>query len=143
MSTIHASGRASINDGDAGTTDPADAPGHCTRLAAGDKWPDASCPEKMYQASGSAFDTAIRVFAAGETLEFAAGTLGEEVGAILDGRFEILAAGEHYTLSRGEAILIPPAEARRFCCVSERGVLYRVTNRAALLDAAEAQAGQS
>ena len=63
----------------------------------------------------------------GDTVSFEADLLGEEVGAILEGQFDILAAGEAYCLSAGEAILIPPKEARRFQCLSERGVLYRVT----------------
>ncbi|MFX1766783.1 hypothetical protein PWP93_30220 [Paraburkholderia sp. A1RI-2L] len=78
---------------------------------------------------GSAFDMSIRELRGGERIEAAAGLAGEEVAAILEGSFSIEAAGEHYRLSSGEAIIIPPGAARAWTCTSATGVLYRVINQ--------------
>ena len=79
---------------------------------------------------GAALSAGIQTLGQDETIDIEAGTLGEEVGAILSGRIDVVAAGEHYVLCAGEAIVIPAGEARRFTCLSERGELYRVTVRA-------------
>ncbi|MGV2290452.1 cupin domain-containing protein [Trinickia sp. YCB016] len=99
---------------------------HCVRLDAGSRWSDPSVPKAMYAASGEALDVSIRVFDADESIEAAEQALGEEIGAILDGEFEVEAAGERYVLRAGEAILIPPGAKRRWRCRSARGVAYRV-----------------
>jgi quercetin dioxygenase-like cupin family protein len=52
--------------------------------------------------------------------------LGEEVATILEGSFDVDAAGEQYRLTRGEGIIIPPGEPRDWVCAAPRGVLYRV-----------------
>lgn len=81
---------------------------------------------------GAAFDIAIHVLRAGESLEAPANSAGEEVGAILDGSFSIEAADEKYQLSRGEGIIIPTGAARKWVCNSDSGRLYRVVNRLSL-----------
>ncbi len=79
---------------------------------------------------GAALSAGIQTLRQDEIIDIEAGTLGEEVGAILSGRIDVVAAGEHYVLCAGEAIVIPAGEARRFTCLTERGELYRVTVRA-------------
>jgi quercetin dioxygenase-like cupin family protein len=79
---------------------------------------------------GAALSAGIQTLRQNEIIDIEAGTLGEEVGAILSGRIDVVAAGEHYVLCAGEAIVIPAGEARRFACLTERCELYRVTVRA-------------
>jgi len=52
--------------------------------------------------------------------------LGEEVGAVLDGRFELTTGDERHELAAGSGILIPPGEPRTWRLLSGSGVLYRV-----------------
>lgn len=106
----------------------------CRRVAAGKS---TSTAPARHEASGEAFDIAIQVLRQGDTLSAAAGEAGEEVAAVLDGTFTIEAAGETYRLSKGEGIIIPSAEPRRWICDTEGGRLYRVINRTSLV----AQAG--
>lgn len=79
--------------------------------------------------SGDAFELQLRTFKQGEIVEGGLPNLGEEVGAILEGSFAVDAAGEHYELIAGEAIVIPPHEPRQWRCLSASGVLYRVVVR--------------
>jgi quercetin dioxygenase-like cupin family protein len=99
-----------------------------TTLAAAASWGDA----RDARAQGELLTTEFSVFGAGEVREDRADARGEEVVAILEGEFDIDAAGEHYRLVAGEAILIPPREPRRFACIGAKGVLYRAGLRAAL-----------
>ncbi|SDV47285.1 cupin domain-containing protein [Chitinasiproducens palmae] len=98
---------------------------HCQRLPVGDTWQDQARPEGRFEVTGNTLTMGIEILARDEVRESAEGSRGEEVAAVLEGEFEIDAAGEHYRLATGEAILIPPHEARRFACRSARGVLYR------------------
>ncbi|WP_233836712.1 cupin domain-containing protein [Paraburkholderia sp. ZP32-5] len=54
-------------------------------------------------------------------------TGGEQIVAIVEGMFDINAAGESYRLQTGEVILIPPGEPRQIICVSDTGKLYHVS----------------
>jgi len=107
-----------------------------TTLAAAGSWGAA----RDARAQGELLVAEFSVFAAGEVREDHADVRGEEVVAILEGEFDIDAAGEHYRLVAGEAILIPPREPRRFACVGAQGVLYRAGLRAGLWAAAPATA---
>ncbi|MBK5123778.1 cupin domain-containing protein [Burkholderia sp. R-69980] len=104
---------------------PAEGDVHCTSVRAADSWRDAAVASGSIRAQGALLSTEFDVFDQGEVREHPAGIVGEEVVAILEGEFDIDAAGEHYRLVAGEAILIPPREPRRFSCVGARGVLYR------------------
>jgi quercetin dioxygenase-like cupin family protein len=108
------------------------AAGGITTLAAAGSGSEA----RDARAQGELLATEFAVFAPGEVREDPVDARGEEVVAILEGEFEIDAAGEHYRLVAGEAILIPPREPRRFACVGAKGVLYRAGLRAAALAAA-------
>jgi hypothetical protein len=55
--------------------------------------------------------------------------LGEEMGAVLNGRFELICEDDRYELEPGGCILIPPAAPRAWRLLSETGVLYRVFPR--------------
>jgi hypothetical protein len=55
--------------------------------------------------------------------------LGEEMGAVLDGRFELVCEGDRYDLEAGAGILIPAGAPRSWRLLSENGVLYRVFPR--------------
>lgn len=83
-------------------------------------------------ASGQSLDIEIRVMNRGEQIRRDAGTTGEEVAAVVDGEFVVEAADEHYRLSTGEGIIIPPGEARLWTCETSRGTLYRVVNRSSV-----------
>jgi hypothetical protein len=102
---------------------------HCTLLPAIDTGGgiSLSMPGQRNVAHGAALSASTQLMQSDGTVEFAANALGEELVAVLDGRVDIVAADEHYVLSAGEAILIPPREARRYRCVTPRCVLYRVT----------------
>jgi quercetin dioxygenase-like cupin family protein len=75
---------------------------------------------------GATLRVSTHPLALGISLSFAADELGEEVGAVLEGEFDVDAAGEHYRLSAGQVIVIPSGEPRRYEGRSARGVLYRV-----------------
>ncbi|RAR57566.1 hypothetical protein C7401_115122 [Paraburkholderia unamae] len=110
-----------------------------TTLAAAGSW-GAAHDARDARAQGELLAAEFSVFAAGEVREDHADARGEEVVAILEGEFDIDAAGEHYRLVAGEAILIPPREPRRFACVAARGVLYRAGLRAESRSASSAAA---
>ncbi|HEX7911867.1 MAG TPA: cupin domain-containing protein [Paraburkholderia sp.] len=100
---------------------------HCTLLPAIPS-EDAAAPSAQRNfADGAALSASIQRMQCDELIELEAGLLGEELAAVLEGRVDIVAADEHYVLSAGEAILIPPREARRYRCVTPGCVLYRVT----------------
>jgi len=94
---------------------------HCTRL------PSVAAPATQHRATGAALVASTHRLAVDELVEFDDNVLGEEVMAVLEGRIDVVAAGEHYVLSAGEAILVPPSEARRYRCLSPTGIVYRVT----------------
>jgi quercetin dioxygenase-like cupin family protein len=79
--------------------------------------------------SGDAFDLQLRPFVRGESVMGGISDLGEEVGAIVEGSFDVFAADECYSLTAGEAIVIPPHEPRRWVCTSAKGLLYRAIVR--------------
>jgi hypothetical protein len=101
---------------------------HCTLLpAVPHEGAAAQLPIVRNVADGAALSASTQRMQRDELVEFDAGLLGEELAAVLEGRVDIVAADEHYVLSAGEAILIPPREARRYRCISPGCVLYRVT----------------
>ncbi|MGF6439519.1 cupin domain-containing protein [Paraburkholderia youngii] len=102
----------------------------CTSVEAGERWRDPHAASQTMRAQGALLTTEFAVFEPSEVHDEPAGARGEEVVAILEGQFDIDAAGEHYRLVAGEAILIPPREPRRFTCVGTKGVLYRAGTRA-------------
>ncbi|WP_341317056.1 cupin domain-containing protein [Paraburkholderia sp. IMGN_8] len=101
---------------------------HCTLLPAiPSEGVAAQLPVQRNVADGAALSASTQRMQCDEQVELEAGLLGEELAAVLEGRVDIVAADEHYVLSAGEAILIPPREARRYRCVTASCVLYRVT----------------
>ena len=52
--------------------------------------------------------------------------LNEEVGAVLEGRFELVCEDERHELAAGSGILVPPGAPRTWRLLSDSGVLYRV-----------------
>ena len=55
--------------------------------------------------------------------------LGEEVAAVLEGRFELVAGDERHQLAAGSGILVPPGAQRTWRLLTDFGVLYRVFSR--------------
>lgn len=105
---------------------------HCTLLPAiSSEEVAAPLPRERKVAHGAALSASTQRMQCDELVAFEAGLLGEELTAVLEGRVDIVAADEHYVLSAGEAILIPPHEARRYRCVTPGCVLYRVVCNAA------------
>jgi len=86
-------------------------------------------PVEGSRVSGDAFDLQLRPFVQGESVMGGISDLGEEVGAIVEGSFDVFAADECYSLTAGEAIVIPPHEPRRWVCTSAKGLLYRAIVR--------------
>ncbi|WP_321896964.1 cupin domain-containing protein [Burkholderia cepacia] len=103
--------------------------GPCTSVQAAERWRVRDAVSQTVHAEGALLTTEFAVFEPSEVRDEAPGARGEEVVAILEGEFDIDAAGEHYRLVAGEAILIPPREPRRFTCVGAKGVLYRAGTR--------------
>lgn len=101
----------------------------CTSVQAGERWRDPHAASQTVRAKGALLATEFAVFERSEVRDEATGARGEEVVAILEGEFDIDAAGEHYRLVAGEAILIPTHEPRRFTCLAAKGVLYRAGTR--------------
>ncbi|CAB3797391.1 cupin domain-containing protein [Paraburkholderia caffeinilytica] len=99
---------------------------HCTLLPALPS-EGVALPVQRNVADGAALSASTQRMRCDELIEFEADLSGEELAAVLEGRVDIVAADEHYVLSAGEAILIPPREARRYRCVTPSCVLYRVT----------------
>lgn len=97
----------------------------CVTVEAGERWRDPQAASQTVHARGALLTTEFAVFEPREVRDEAHGSRGEEVVAILEGGFDIDAAGEHYRLVAGEAILIPPREPRRFTCLGAKSVLYR------------------
>ncbi|WP_233857510.1 hypothetical protein [Paraburkholderia sp. HD33-4] len=108
---------------------PANDLAQCTSVQAGERWRDPHAASQTVRAEGALLTTEFAVFEPSEVHDDAAGACGEEVVAILEGEFDIDAAGEHYRLVAGEAILIPLGEPRRFTCLDAKGVLYRAGTR--------------
>jgi mannose-6-phosphate isomerase-like protein (cupin superfamily) len=54
----------------------------------------------------------------------------EEVGAVVNGRFELIFDDETRTLDTGQAAAIDQGQPHVWRCVSEAGVLYRVAMKA-------------
>jgi mannose-6-phosphate isomerase-like protein (cupin superfamily) len=52
--------------------------------------------------------------------------LGEEMAAVLSGRFELVCDDERYQLAAGDGLLIPTGASRSWRLQTETGVLYRV-----------------
>ncbi|EUC20251.1 UNVERIFIED_ORG: hypothetical protein BDU10_8057 [Burkholderia sp. CF145] len=101
---------------------------HCTLLPAvqADSASSSTTGQRNV-ADGVALSASTQLMTCDESVGFEANLLGEELAAVLEGRVDIVAADEHYVLSAGEAILIPPREARSYRCVTPHCVLYRVT----------------
>jgi hypothetical protein len=83
--------------------------------------------EPRFRTEGRDLVVELRRWNAGDIAELAAPpNLGEEVGAVLNGRFELTTGDERHELVPGSGILIPPGEARTWRLLSDSGVLYRV-----------------
>src|SRR5271170_4856005 len=55
----------------------------------------------------------------------------EEVGAVVEGRFELIFNDETHLLDAGQAAAIDNGQPHEWKCLSERGVLYRVALKSA------------
>jgi len=60
----------------------------------------------------------------------------EEVGAVVEGRFELIFDDETHLLDAGQAAAIDNGQPHEWKCLSERGVLYRVALKAIAADEA-------
>lgn len=87
-------------------------------------------PGAVQAVTGDLFDLSLASYRQGEVARALPRGLGEEVATVLEGEFDVDAAGEQYRLTPGEGILIPRGEPRRWQCVSASGTLYRAVLRA-------------
>ncbi|CAG9187574.1 hypothetical protein [Cupriavidus pinatubonensis] len=104
---------------------------HCERISV--RAADATGRPITNEVTGDAFRMTLHQMRERERLDPPGDKSGEEVALVLDGTFQVEAAGESYLLSRGEGIIIPPREARQWQCMSASGQLYRVVNLASLV----------
>lgn len=80
-----------------------------------------------FHTSGRDLVVELRRWHAGETRAIVdPGELDEELGAVLEGRYELVCGDERYELEPGSGILVPPGEPRTWRVLSDEGVLYRV-----------------
>jgi len=92
--------------------------------------PDDAATAPRFRAEGRDLIVELRRWEQGDIGELAPPPdLAEEVGAVLNGRFELVSEGERHELAPGAGILIPPGQARTWRLLSESGVLYRVFPR--------------
>ena len=89
--------------------------------------PDDAAPAPRFRTEGRDLVVELRRWERGDIAQLTppAGQ-GEEVGAVLNGRFELVSDGERHELAPGSGILIPPGVPRSWRLLSESGVLYRV-----------------
>jgi mannose-6-phosphate isomerase-like protein (cupin superfamily) len=83
--------------------------------------------EVAFSAKGQVLATELRRWHSGEQREQ---TGPEEVGAVLEGHFELRCGDERHELAAGQGILIPAGEPHVWQILSDTGVLYRVTGPA-------------
>ena len=91
--------------------------------------PDAkSAPD--FRCDGRELTVELKRWTAGDIASIvAAPGLTEEMGAVLEGRFELSCEDERYELNAGDGLLIPASAPRTWRLLSESGVLYRVFPR--------------
>jgi hypothetical protein len=101
----------------------------CTAADSG--WrPDDAETAPQFTAEGQELAVELRRWTKADIATLAAPRdLGEEMGAVLNGRFELICEDDRYELEPGGGILIPPAAPRTWRLLSESGVLYRVFPR--------------
>jgi mannose-6-phosphate isomerase-like protein (cupin superfamily) len=98
--------------------------GDFARCAAEDSaWRPDRVTAPDFRMRGQVLSVELRRWARDETV---AASGPEEVGAVLEGRFELCCGEERYELEDGQGIVIPPRAARCWRALSESGVLYRV-----------------
>lgn len=86
---------------------------------------DATNPD--FQGAGRELGAELKRWTRADAERLAApGELREEMGAVLDGCFEIVCEDERYELRPGDGILIPHQAPRTWRLLSEDGTLYRV-----------------
>ena len=88
-------------------------------------WRPAGHPAPNLSVRGEVLAVELRRWAEDETV-VADTTAPEEVGAVLEGRFELRCGEELYVLAEGQGIVIPPGAPRRWRALAASGVLYRV-----------------
>jgi quercetin dioxygenase-like cupin family protein len=89
-------------------------------------WNPGAASEVDFQTKGRDLAVELRRWSEGQIFDVvAASELGEEMGAVLEGRFELACGDERYELGAGSGILVPENEPRTWRALSD-GVLYRV-----------------
>mgnify|MGYP001041109349 FL=1 len=99
-------------------------PTRCTVTESG--WSRGASDPVAFADHGRDLVVELKRWSAGETFET---TGGEEVGAVLEGAFELVLSAETHRLEAGTAVVIPPGEPHRWRLLAPTGVLYRVVNR--------------
>lgn len=98
---------------------------NCVVLDSG--WlPGRDTQMNSFEAGGVLLVAKLRRWSAGDTDERPFQHLPEEMGAVLDGVFELVCGDERYVLEAGDGILIPAHEARTWRLLSDHGAVYRV-----------------
>ena len=85
-------------------------------------WAVGQAAQPEFAVQGSALRVALRRWAAGEMLD-ASGP--EEMGAVLEGRFELLCEEDRHELAAGQGALVPQGAPHRWRALQD-GILYQV-----------------
>jgi quercetin dioxygenase-like cupin family protein len=99
----------------------------CTTADSGWRPNAATAPD--FRAEGDELAVELRRWTPGIGVPEAPRGLGEEMGAVLEGRFELACDDERYELGPGDGLLIPAGASRTWRVLSDSGVLYRVFPR--------------
>lgn len=87
--------------------------------------PDAASDKLAVAVSGRDLKVELVRWQQGQSRDIPADA-GEEMGAVLEGRFELRCGDEVHVLDAGLGLLIPPGHAHRWTAL-QAGVLYRVS----------------
>jgi quercetin dioxygenase-like cupin family protein len=97
----------------------------CTTAYSG--WRPESTTPVDFRTRGKVLSVELRRWTTGASVSVSTpADLGEEMGAVLEGRYELTCEGERYELGPGDGILIPAGEPHTWRLLSGEGVLYRV-----------------
>ena len=89
-------------------------------------WRMGAGAARAFNLEGKDLSVDLRGWAQGETINCAGPEQPEELGAVLEGEFELTCGDERHVLKAGMGILVPPREAHSWRALTQGAVLYRV-----------------
>lgn len=89
-------------------------------------WRMGAGATRNFSLEGKDLTIDLRAWAQSETMDCTGPHLPEELGAVLEGEFELTCGTERHVLKAGMGILVPPREAHHWRALTAGAVLYRV-----------------